>query len=69
MSKNPDALAAMPRGEDGATALTTLLGHKGDLMIIHFRQSFDELNVRVITPYRKPNRLSGGGPDRHEEKR
>src|SRR5262245_6320465 len=35
-----DALAGMPSGEDGATALTTLLGHKGDLMLIHFRREF-----------------------------
>ena len=28
---------------DGATALVQLLGHKGDLMVIAFRRSFDEL--------------------------
>ena len=28
---------------DGATALVQLLGHKGDLMLIAFRRSFDEL--------------------------
>ena len=28
---------------DGATALVQLLGHKGDLMVIAFRPSFDEL--------------------------
>src|SRR5688572_4588118 len=28
---------------DGATALVQLLGHKGDLMVIVFRRSFDEL--------------------------
>ena len=38
-----DALGAMPRGEQGATALTTLLGHKGDLMLVHFRRDFDAL--------------------------
>ena len=27
----------------GATALVQLLGHKGDLMVIAFRRSFDEL--------------------------
>ena len=28
----------------GQSALYSLLGHKGDLMLIHFRSSFDELN-------------------------
>jgi peroxiredoxin len=28
----------------GQSALCSLLGHKGDLMFVHFRQSFDELN-------------------------
>src|SRR5215216_4081713 len=30
--------------EQGQSALFSLLGHKGDLMLIHFRNSFDELN-------------------------
>jgi len=30
--------------EKQQTALYSLLGHKGDLMLIHFRQSFDDLN-------------------------
>ena len=33
----------MARREDGETALFSALGHKGDLMIIHFRRSFEEL--------------------------
>jgi hydrogen peroxide-dependent heme synthase len=33
--------AASP--EDGATAFVQMLGHKGDLMVIVFRRSFDEL--------------------------
>src|SRR5438270_12521547 len=28
----------------GQSALYSLLGHKGDLMLVHFRNSFDELN-------------------------
>ncbi len=28
----------------GQSALFSLLGHKGDLMFVHFRESFDELN-------------------------
>jgi hydrogen peroxide-dependent heme synthase len=41
-----EALAAfdeMARREDGESALFSELGHKGDLMIVHFRRSFDEL--------------------------
>jgi hydrogen peroxide-dependent heme synthase len=37
------ALLAMGRGEDGSTALVTLLGHKGDLMLVHFRRGFEPL--------------------------
>jgi chlorite dismutase len=32
-----------PSPEQGATALVQLLGHKGDLMVIAFRRSFDDL--------------------------
>jgi chlorite dismutase len=56
-----DGLFAMPRGEDGATALTTLLGHKGDLMLIHFRRDFEALQAAqlavsrlAIAPYLEP---------------
>jgi hydrogen peroxide-dependent heme synthase len=28
----------------GQSALFSMLGHKGDLMLVHFRESFDELN-------------------------
>jgi peroxiredoxin len=34
---------AMSRREDGESALFSALGHKGDLMIVHFRRTFDEL--------------------------
>jgi hydrogen peroxide-dependent heme synthase len=40
-------LAALT-GEAGTTALTTLLGHKGDLMLVHFRRSFDELQAAQL---------------------
>jgi chlorite dismutase len=36
-------LLGMNKGEGGATAVCTLLGHKGDLMLIHFRPSFEAL--------------------------
>jgi len=38
-----EALRAMSRGEEGTTASATLLGHKADLMLVHFRRSFDAL--------------------------
>jgi len=39
------ALTAMARREDGDSAFFTQLGHKGDLIAIHFRRSFDDLAV------------------------
>jgi chlorite dismutase len=33
----------MERNPSGQSAVFSLLGHKGDLIIVHFRQSFDEL--------------------------
>jgi chlorite dismutase len=36
-------LAEMERNVTGQSAAFSLLGHKGDLIIVHFRQSFDEL--------------------------
>ena len=38
------ALAKMEQNPVGQSALYSLIGHKGDLMFVHFRQSFDELN-------------------------
>jgi hydrogen peroxide-dependent heme synthase len=35
--------AAMGEREDGQSALFTELGHKGDLLLIHFRRAFEEL--------------------------
>jgi hydrogen peroxide-dependent heme synthase len=39
-----DALSAMERHSPGQSALFSLIGHKGDLMLIHFRDSFADLN-------------------------
>jgi peroxiredoxin len=39
-----DALAEMEREASGQSAAFSLLGHKGDLILVHFRRSFDELN-------------------------
>ena len=38
------ALAKMEHNAGGESGLYSLLGHKGDLMLVHFRPSFDELN-------------------------
>jgi len=37
-------LAGMEAKADGQSALFSLLGHKGDLMLVHFRETFDQLN-------------------------
>lgn len=41
------AVAALrsPGVGEGATALVAMLGHKGDLMLIHFRRTFDALSA------------------------
>jgi hydrogen peroxide-dependent heme synthase len=37
-------ITAMEQNAGGQSALFSLLGHKADLMLVHFRRSFDELN-------------------------
>src|SRR5260370_35518877 len=37
-------LTEMEGKTDGQSALFSLLGHKGDLMLVHFRGTFDQLN-------------------------
>jgi hydrogen peroxide-dependent heme synthase len=44
-----DALSAMEKKSEGQSALYSLIGHKGDLMLIHFRNSFAELNQAELT--------------------
>src|SRR5215467_2516355 len=39
-----EALAALEKHSPGQSALYSLIGHKGDLMLIHFRDSFADLN-------------------------
>jgi hydrogen peroxide-dependent heme synthase len=39
-----ELFTAMESRADGQSALFSLLGHKGDLMLVHFRESFDQLN-------------------------
>src|SRR5690242_10346595 len=37
-------LSTMEKDTNGQSALFSLLGHKGDLMFVHFRHAFDQLN-------------------------
>ena len=37
------AFSKMEQGE-GQSALFSVVGHKGDLLVLHFRKTFDELN-------------------------
>jgi hydrogen peroxide-dependent heme synthase len=37
-------LGAMEQNSGGQSALFSLIGHKGDLMLVHFRKSFADLN-------------------------
>src|SRR5882762_3817401 len=37
-------LAEMEKNSSGSSAAFSLLGHKGDLILVHFRRSFDELS-------------------------
>jgi hydrogen peroxide-dependent heme synthase len=41
-------LGRMEQNSGGQSALFSLLGHKGDLMLVHFRRSFDELNLAEL---------------------
>jgi len=43
-SEAASVLAAMEQNSAGQSALFSVLGHKGDLMLVHFRQSFADLN-------------------------
>ena len=39
-----ELLTKMEQNESGQSGIYSLLGHKGDLMLVHFRPSFEELN-------------------------
>jgi chlorite dismutase len=54
-------LLAMRRGEQGTSVPVTLIGHKGDLMLVHFRRGFEELQAAelavsglALAPYLEP---------------
>jgi peroxiredoxin len=41
-------LSGMEQNSSGPSAAFALLGHKGDLMLVHFRRSFDELSCAEL---------------------
>ena len=41
-------LGPLERRPEGPSALAVLLGHKGDLMLIHFRRTFEELSAAEL---------------------
>ena len=43
------ALGAMESGGAGGSALFSMLGHKGDLLLLHFRNDLEELNRAELT--------------------
>src|ERR1700690_3755090 len=44
-----EAAAVLSASEEaGESAAYSMLGHKGDLMLVHFRDSFDELNAAQL---------------------
>ncbi len=42
------ALRGMQQGEAGTTAVSTLFGHKGDLMLVHYRRGFEALQAAQL---------------------
>src|ERR1700755_1666886 len=42
------ALLKMANDTVGQTALFSVLGHKGDLLVVHFRNSFDQLKAAEL---------------------
>ena len=53
-SRAASALAGPQQPEAGATALVQLLGHKGDLMLVHFRRTFEELSAAQLAVAQTP---------------
>jgi chlorite dismutase len=55
-----DLIGSMETHKDGPSALVNLLGHKGDLMLIHFRRNFAQLSDAEL-------RIAGTGLNDHLE--
>ena len=53
LAEATDALAAMEKPDSGRqSAVFSMLGHKGDLMFVHFRRSFEELSQAQTANWR-----------------
>lgn len=48
------ALQGMQQGAEGTSAPVTMLGHKGDLLLIHFRKGFEALQKAQLDVARLP---------------
>jgi peroxiredoxin len=48
LSEAAELFSEMERNASGQSGIFSLLGHKGDVMLIHFRPSFEELNDAEI---------------------
>jgi len=48
LSAMPSAMPAAVPGDTQQSAVYSLIGHKGDLMFLHFRKTFEELNQAEI---------------------
>jgi len=53
-SETAGTLAAMQQGKEGTSAPVTLLGHKGDLLLLHFRKDFEALQAAQLAVARLP---------------
>jgi chlorite dismutase len=49
LTKAIDMFSAVEQNPQEPTGLFSLLGHKGDLMIVHFRKTLDEINHAELT--------------------
>lgn len=47
-AETAESLAAMQQGEQGTSVPVTMLGHKGDLLLIHFRRDFQGLQAAQL---------------------
>ena len=49
LTRATGSLLAMEANQQQPTGLFSLLGHKGDLLLVHFRKTLDELNQAELT--------------------
>jgi hydrogen peroxide-dependent heme synthase len=49
LARSVATLRAMEENKQQPTGLFSMLGHKGDLLLVHFRNSLDELNQAELT--------------------